>query len=297
VEQQTRNIHYDVIERKENIDHNRNYGQPQIYTSHQQQQIIATTYQKPSNVLTRPVTARMENQPNKLNNEQSLDSFRPHSNKPSVTQSLENKDWKSVIDTVQINRNSSQNNLNIVGHKNLDSGKLPLTDKILSPEEIKAMLGKRTIHREEPRNYAGAHRIEVVRHTETANQPSAFLGRDVELKQSYFDQPPFQTIDQQHHRISSFSPEFNQYHNINVSNNMPPATKNSDPDTRVFKSIEGQPLSGRQGTYADIYNQNEIQSYKQVSPYELSYVPKQQSFISRDGALNINDLRVPISHT
>ena len=30
-----RNIHYDIIERKENLDHNRNYGQGYIYLHNQ----------------------------------------------------------------------------------------------------------------------------------------------------------------------------------------------------------------------------------------------------------------------
>jgi hypothetical protein len=113
----------------------------------------------------------------------------------------------------------------------LGGEKRPMTDKILSPEEIKAMLGKRITQREEPRNYAGIQRTEVVRHTETVGQqPSIFIGKDVEPKQPYFDHlPNLQSIDHQYNRISSFSPEFNQYQNANISNNFPLTSKNSDP--------------------------------------------------------------------
>jgi hypothetical protein len=129
-------------------------------------------------------------------NEHSLDSLRPHSNKPYVTQNLENKDWKSVIDTVQINRNSSRNSLNAVSQKNIEGDKRPMTDRFFIPEEIKAMMAKKPIHREEPRNYAGIQNIEVIKHTEPTGQPSISIRRDVELKQSYFHQPlTSQTID------------------------------------------------------------------------------------------------------
>ena len=63
-----------------------------------------------------------------------LGSFRPHSNSRPANQSLESKDWKTVIDTVQINRNASRSSLQVTGGavKTLQDDK-KLTDKILSP--------------------------------------------------------------------------------------------------------------------------------------------------------------------
>ncbi len=52
-----------------------------------------------------------------------------------------------MIDTVQLNRNSSKGSLQVAtGTKTLQEDK-KLTDKILSPEEIKAMLGRRVPQR------------------------------------------------------------------------------------------------------------------------------------------------------
>lgn len=184
-----------------------------------------------------------------------------------------------------------------------------MTNKILSPEEIKAMMKRGNNEAQQVQTKQQEHQmneITYVRQTDVSREMGAphfrMLGHDMELKQSYFDQNgkeqfrphaigtvPNATIntvsysmpaDKEQRQVSNFSPEFRQE---------PMSWQEQPYEIKVFKPIEGSSL-GQNSQTEHLYGAP--QSSK--APYEIKYKGS-SSWDSK--ILSVEDLRAHLSST